>query len=247
MGLACEASAQRRTTPSPRGKTAKTAQAVPPPAAPAGMMPLLPRFWQLTDSAERTDAAEVFTQYLRHFISYPTLALQAGLGGTIYARLTVQPDGRVSGISITRRDLSTNSPPIKAVMALDAELQRVAWKLRFKPAQPRTDSTSRTIIASSTSVSADSLENIDITDSATASTDSTDVMDITDVTDEGDAAQPKLEVDTVTIYHRFVPLKEGQGSSSKHYPNHAGPPPKYEAKATRSIIISGRGIITALL
>ena len=207
-------------------------------------MPLLPRYWQMADSAERTDAAAVFNQYLRHFISYPKLALQAGVGGTIYALLTVSPDGRVSGISITRRDLSTGSPPIKAVLALDAELQRVAWQLRFKPALPHTDSTSNIKIGGS----ADSLEIIDITDRApdiaTVTDDSTDV---TEVTDLPDAAYPKLQVDTVTIFYRFEPQKEGRDSSRKRYPNHAVPPPKYEARATPSVILIGRGLLIALL
>ncbi|UOQ95966.1 energy transducer TonB [Hymenobacter sp. 5317J-9] len=154
-------------------------------------MPLLTRFWQLTDSTERTDAADVFTQYVEHFISYPALARQAGLGGAIYARLTVQPDGRVGSISITRRDLSTASPPIKAVMALDAELQRVAWQLRFKPAVPSIDSTSLRPIAR-----ADTVTNI------VAEGDSTETVTVIQVEDHDG---PTFLADTVTISYRFVP------------------------------------------
>jgi hypothetical protein len=207
------------------------------------MMPLLPRYWHMADSAERTDAAEVFNQYLRHFINYPTLALQAGVGGAIYALLTVQPDGRVSGISITRRDLGTGSPPIKAVLALDAELQRVAWQLRFKPALPHTDSTVSPISTSG----ADNLESIDITDIAAIPADSTDVTDVTDVTDITDVAQPKHQVDTVTIFYRFVPQKEGRDGSSKRYPNKPVPSPKYEARVTPLIKLLGRWSLMASL
>ncbi len=184
VGLAREASAQAGTRTPPRGKREKTARAAPAPAAPTGLMPLLPRFWQLADSAERTDAAEVFNQYFRHFITYPALALQAGVGGAIYCLLTVLPDGRVGGISTTRRDLTTSSPPIKAVLALDAELQRVAWQLRFKSFTPLADSTDNTDIT-------------DLTD-RTISTDSTDVTDVTDI------ARTRIRADTVTISYRFV-------------------------------------------
>ncbi|WP_201982123.1 energy transducer TonB [Hymenobacter rubidus] len=160
------------------------------------MLPLLPRFWQLADSAERMDATEVFSQYFRHFIQYPALALQAGVGGTLYALLTVLPDGRVGGISITRRDLGAGAPPVKAVMALDAELQRVAWQLRFKPALPRTD-TDSTAIPASTDIAA---EITDITDQ-TESVESNDGIEVTDVTDAG----TRSAVDTVTIFYRFGP------------------------------------------
>ncbi|MFD2717711.1 energy transducer TonB [Hymenobacter monticola] len=168
------------------------------PAAPVGTLPLLPRFWQLADSAERADAAEVFNQYLQQFIAYPALALQAGVGGAIYALLTVLPDGRVGGISITRRELSAGSPPIKAVLALDAELQRVAWQLQFKPALPRADSTSASAPAATASVA----ETTDITDRAEGA----ESDDSTDVTDATDVAAPGAPVDTVTISYRFAPL-----------------------------------------
>ncbi|GAA4358222.1 hypothetical protein GCM10023185_23640 [Hymenobacter saemangeumensis] len=161
------------------------------------MMPLLPRFWQLADSAERTDAADVFNHYIRHFISYPALALQAGIGGTIYARLTVQPDGRVGSITITRRDLSSSSPPVKAVMALDAELQRVAWRLRFKPAAPVIDSVAMRAIAE-----ADSIARAEALTSTIAEADSTEVSIFIPVEE---VRAPVIRADTVTIFHRFVP------------------------------------------
>jgi hypothetical protein len=194
LGLAYQGSAQEGSKIPPRGKSGKAASrpvSEPALAASTGAMPLLTRFWQLTDSAERTDAAEVFQQYVEHFISYPALALQAGVGGTIYARLTVQPDGRVGSISITRRDLNTGSPPIKAVMALDAELQRVAWQLRFKPAVPRLDSASLRPIA-----------RADTVPSAIVQNDSTETITIVQVEDDN---SPVFLADTVTIFHRFVP------------------------------------------
>jgi len=190
MGLGCEASAQGRAKRLSLSKPEKAARLAA--TAPAGTMPLLPRFWQMADSAERTDAAEVFHYYLQHFIHYPALAFDAGLGGAIYALLTVLPDGRVSSISITRRELSSASPPVKAVMALDAELQRVALQLRFKPAAPRADSVD---------VFGNRIpEAIDVTD-VTESADSGEETDVTDVTD---AVGAPIRTDTVTIYHRFA-------------------------------------------
>ncbi|GAB3584051.1 hypothetical protein GCM10027345_30440 [Hymenobacter daeguensis] len=153
-------------------------------------MPLLTRFWQLTDSTARTDAADVFHQYVAHFISYPALALQAGVVATIYARLTVQPDGHVGSISITRRDLNPASPPLKAVMALDAELQRVAWQLRFKPAVPAIDSTSLR-----PSEPAETVAGV------IAGGDSTEIT----LVSVEDHDSPVFLADTVTISHRFEP------------------------------------------
>lgn len=199
VGLAREGRAQGGTRASSRSRSAKTTRLAPKPTAPEGTLPLLPRYWQLPDSAERADAAEVFNQYLQHFITYPAMALQAGVGGAIYALLTVLPDGRVSGISIQRRDLTAGSPPIKAVLALDAELQRVAWQLRFKPALPHADSTG---LPASPDITA---EVIDITD-GNESTESDDSIEVTDVTD----VVTRSPVDTVTISYRFAPEQGNQ-------------------------------------
>ncbi|MBF9220401.1 hypothetical protein I2H31_04730 [Hymenobacter sp. BT662] len=175
-------------------RPARKAAALPAPVV--GTAPLLPRFWLLTDSVERAESAAVFTQYLQHFITYPASALRAGVGGVIYALLTVLPDGRVGGISITRRDLSAGSPPIKAVLALDAELQRVAWQLRFKALALRPDSTAA---APSTSIVRDVTDHPE----STATMESGDALDVTDVTDNAEAAH--APVDTVTVYYRFAP------------------------------------------
>lgn len=194
LGLAYEGGAQGGGQTPPRGKPRKAAPRREPPSAaavPTGALPLLTRFWQLTDSTERTDAAAVFNQYVAHFISYPALALQAAVGGVIYARLTVQPDGRVGSISITRRDLTTDSPPLKAVMALDAELQRVAWQLRFKPAVPSIDSAALRPTAPADTLASGSAEG-----------DSTETVTILQTEDP---SSPVYLADTVTIFHRFEP------------------------------------------
>ncbi|MBF9140218.1 energy transducer TonB [Hymenobacter properus] len=192
LGLAHAGGAQQSSGPPLRAKSRKPTGRLTPPAqaGPVGALPLLPRYWQLTDSTERTDATDVFSQYLQHFISYPALALRAGVGGAIYARLTVRPDGRVESIAITRRDLSTDAPPAKAVMALDAELQRVAWQLHFKPAAARIDSS-----AINLTTSADTLAT------PVAQSDSTEVS----IYVQDDDAGPMMLADTVTIVHRFVP------------------------------------------
>ncbi|MBD2721230.1 energy transducer TonB [Hymenobacter armeniacus] len=189
MGLARAASAQKGGRALPRANTALRTQPVP---APAGSLPLLPRFWHLADSAERTDAAEIFQQFLRQFIQYPVLALKAGVGGVIYAMLTVLPDGRVSSISVTRRALTSGAPPIKAVLALDAELLRVAWQLRFKPMLVRPDS-------------AASAAAVDVTDVPERSdnaneTESDDSIDVTEA-----PAATSIPADTVTIHFQFAP------------------------------------------
>ncbi|OGX86931.1 energy transducer TonB [Hymenobacter glacialis] len=181
LGMAGGASAQRTARPLPGGKKDMV-----------GTLPLLPRFWHLADSAERADAAEVFNQYLHHFIKYPMEALNAGVGGIIYALITVLPNGSASSITIIRRDLSTGAPPGKAVQALDAELQRVAWQLRFKPALARIDS------SASANASAKVTE-LDVTTDAKEDTETDGSIDITE--------QPKpspILADTVTIYYRFA-------------------------------------------
>ncbi|MBJ6109163.1 hypothetical protein JAO73_09085 [Hymenobacter sp. BT523] len=189
MGLARAASAQKSGRALPRANTALRTQAVP---VPAGSLPLLPRFWHLADSAERTDAAEIFQQYLQQFIQYPVLALKAGVGGVIYAMLTVLPDGRVSSISVTRRALTSGAPPIKAVRALDAELLRVAWQLRFKPMLVRPDSTASTAAVDVTDVP-------ERRDNANE-TESDESIDVTEA-----PATVMIPADTVTIHFQFAP------------------------------------------
>jgi outer membrane biosynthesis protein TonB len=147
-------SSGRRPAPVKRTGRVKAVKPAPKVAAPPAPVvsngPLLPRFWALADSAERIESAAVFSQYLSHFVQYPSTALQAGVRGTIHVLLSVLPDGRVERIAVTRRDLDSPSEgavapnemaTAKAVQQLDAELQRVVWQLRFKPATMRTDST----------------------------------------------------------------------------------------------------------
>lgn len=194
-GLSVEASAQGGTRALPGAKKYLVARNVPDimAAGPVGPLPLLPRYWHLADSAERADATEVFNQYLRHFIKYPTVALKAGVGGIIYALLTVQPNGSVSSITINRRDLSVSAPPAKAVQALDAELQRVAWQLQFRPAIARIDS------SATTSAIAEVTE-LDVTTESREDTETDDSIDITNAPEIS-----RTLADTVTISYRFVP------------------------------------------
>lgn len=127
----------------------KIATAPAPPAPVVGKAPLLTRYWSLADSAERVESAAVFSQYINHFLQYPPTALQGGIMATIHALISVLPDGRVESISVTRRDLAEPSEgtvknelaTAKAVQEMDAELRRVVWQLRFKPAAVQADST----------------------------------------------------------------------------------------------------------
>lgn len=132
--------------PTPARPPRKIAPAPTPEAAKA---PLLTRYWLLTDSTERVESAGVFSQYINHFVQYPPTALQVGIMATIHALISVLPDGRVGSIAVTRRDLAeapeaaakNELATAKAVQELDAELQRVVWQLRFKPATIQEDST----------------------------------------------------------------------------------------------------------
>ena len=99
--------------------------------------PVFLRFWHQSEPA-RSQATRTYYQFQQQHIKYPVTSLRAGIGGTIAARLTILPDGKVVKVTITRHILdegvaSIDAPSSVAETALDAEVMRVVYQMRFEP------------------------------------------------------------------------------------------------------------------
>ena len=98
--------------------------------------PVLPRFWQKTDTAKSRAAYQLY-QVTGSQLKYPANTLRAGIDGVLYVRLTIAADGTVSQADITRRELKAEGGDAsyfeKGKTDIDAEVLRVAKTLRFKP------------------------------------------------------------------------------------------------------------------
>ncbi|MET4073241.1 hypothetical protein [Hymenobacter sp. UYCo722] len=100
--------------------------------------PVFARFWHLA-GLQGAQAGQLYYRFQQQNIRYPVTSLRAGVGGTVAARLTVLPDGRVGTVQITRRVYdsavaSIEAPSLAAEAALDAEFIRVVSQLKFEPA-----------------------------------------------------------------------------------------------------------------
>lgn len=119
----------------------KTA-AAPPLSSVLKAAPVLPRFWQLTDSARKKASAQL-NQFASSQAKYPHNTLHAGIDGIVYVRLTVGSDGTVTQADIIRRTLSAEGGDVtyseKGKADLDAEVLRVARALRFQPSVTAAD------------------------------------------------------------------------------------------------------------
>ena len=118
-----------------------------PPPAPrpdAVVSPILPRFWH-DDVNGRTRASD-FYRFMSQYLKYPKPAIEAGMVGRIFVRLTVGPNGRVNGAQVVGRQVASRlmAPPTPAAMsaataALEAETLRIFWAARFQVAKVKAD------------------------------------------------------------------------------------------------------------
>ena len=91
-----------------------------PPPAPrpdAVVSPILPRFWH-DEQNGRTRASDLY-KFLSQYLKYPKQAIDAGMVGRIYVRLTVGPNGRVNGAQVLGRQVASRlaAPPTAASVA----------------------------------------------------------------------------------------------------------------------------------
>ena len=119
----------------------RTAAAKPLSSVPKAS-PILPRFWQLTDSARKQASAQL-NQFASSQAKYPSNTLRAGIDGIVYVRLTVASNGAVTQADIIRRTLSAEGGDVtyseKGKADLDTEVLRVARALRFQPSAAGAD------------------------------------------------------------------------------------------------------------
>jgi hypothetical protein len=119
----------------------------PPPPAPrpdAVVSPILPRFWH-DDVNGRTRASD-FYKFMSQYLKYPKPAIDAGMVGRIFVRLTVGPNGRVNAAQVVGRQVASRlaAPPTAASIAagtsaLEAETLRIFYAARFQVAKVRAD------------------------------------------------------------------------------------------------------------
>ena len=106
---------------------------------------IFPRFWQQSDSANRS-AAQLFYRRINGNTKYPATTLRAQLEGTIIIRLVILPSGEVSNVEIVDRKLAERFADVenkalisKARADLDAAALKSVQGLRFAPG-PATES-----------------------------------------------------------------------------------------------------------
>lgn len=118
----------------------------PPPAPRPDVVvsPILPRFWH-DDVNGRTRASD-FYKFMSQYLKYPKPAIDAGMVGRIFVRLTVSPNGRVAGAQVVGRQVASRlaAPPTAAALAagtsaLEAETLRIFYAARFQVAKVKTD------------------------------------------------------------------------------------------------------------
>ena len=116
----------------------------PPPRPEAVVSPILPRFWH--DEANGRTRASDFYRFMSQYLKYPKPAIDAGMVGRIYVRLTVGPNGRVNGAQVVRSQVTSllaaqpTQPAIAAATAsLEAETLRIFWAARFQVAKIKAD------------------------------------------------------------------------------------------------------------
>jgi len=83
---------------------------------------------------------------MSQYLKYPKPAIDAGMVGRIFVRLTVGPNGRVNAAQVVGRQVASRlaAPPTAAAMtagtsALEAETLRIFYAARFQVAKVKTD------------------------------------------------------------------------------------------------------------
>lgn len=105
--------------------------------------PVFPRFWHQPEPA-RSQGRHNYYQFQQQHSQYPATSLRAGVGGHVWALLTVRADGTVGGVRITRRVMNEEVPSLEAPSsaaeaALEAEVIRVVSQMRFEPSGTEPD------------------------------------------------------------------------------------------------------------
>ena len=118
-----------------------------PPPAPrpdAVISPILPRFWH--DEVNGRTRASDFYKFMSQYLKYPKPAIDAGMVGRIFVRLTVGPNGRVNGAQVVGRQVASRlaAPPTPAAVSaatasLEAETLRIFYAARFQVAKIKAD------------------------------------------------------------------------------------------------------------
>ena len=152
IGLGCLAAARPARAQSGDGLYAAPGHLITfphrqPPPAPrpdAVVSPILPRFWH--DEVNGRTRASDFYKFMSQYLKYPKPAIDAGMVGRIFVRLTVGPNGRVNGAQVVGRQVASRlaAPPTAASVAaatsaLEAETLRIFYAARFQVAKVKAD------------------------------------------------------------------------------------------------------------